>query len=333
MAAAESPKKRMKKTMRIGTHSGSFHCDEALACFMLQNHVTQFKGGEIVRSRDAEVWKTCDILVDVGAKYEPENQLYDHHQKEFTDTLNMGPFSKTKLSSAGLVYKHFGKEVIRDILIEDNLDDKALDMFYLKIYQGFIEEVDGIDNGVNQYEGEAAYETSTGLSSRVGRLNPQWNENADDIDKRFAAAMELTGKELVERVVNLARSWWPARSIVQSAVDKRFEIHKSGGIIFLEQFCPWKRHLNEIEEEQGLGDQIKYAVYGGRDGSFRIQCVPLQPGLFDNRKDIPWKGLRDEKLDDASGIKNCIFVHSSGFTGGNRTKEGAMEMAVKAIEL
>jgi uncharacterized UPF0160 family protein len=41
-----------------------------------------------------------------------------------------------------------------------------------------------------------------------------------------------------------------------------------------------------------------------------------QVGLLILRKHISWKGVRDEKLDEVSGIEGCIFVHASGFTGG-----------------
>lgn len=97
--------------MKVGTHDGNFHCDEVLACAMLTNYVTKFKGAEIVRSRDPKVWETCDILVDVGGKYEPLTIL-DHHQNTFNTTY---PNYDVRLSSAGLVYMHF-PEIISNIL-------------------------------------------------------------------------------------------------------------------------------------------------------------------------------------------------------------------------
>ncbi len=53
-----------------GTHSGSFHCDEALGCFLLQQ-TTKFGGADIVRSRDPEVLKGLDVVIDVGGVYDP----------------------------------------------------------------------------------------------------------------------------------------------------------------------------------------------------------------------------------------------------------------------
>lgn len=53
LAMAESAKipKMMKK---IGTHSGVFHCDEALACFLLKQ-LPEYKDAEVVRTRNPEV--------------------------------------------------------------------------------------------------------------------------------------------------------------------------------------------------------------------------------------------------------------------------------------
>ena len=45
-----------------------------------------------------------------------------------------------------------------------------------------------------------------------------------------------------------------------------------------------------------------------------------------------WKGIRDEELSKLSGIAGCIFVHASGFIGGNNTYEGALEMARRALQ-
>lgn len=49
--------------VQIGTHSGSFHCDEALGCWMLQQ-LDKYKDATIVRSRDPEVLKQADIVID-----------------------------------------------------------------------------------------------------------------------------------------------------------------------------------------------------------------------------------------------------------------------------
>ena len=46
-----------------------------------------------------------------------------------------------------------------------------------------------------------------------------------------------------------------------------------------------------------------------------------------------WGGLRNEDLDKVSGIEGCVFVHSVRFIGGNKTREGVLAMAKKALEI
>lgn len=45
---------KKKKIPVIGTHNGSFHCDEALACFLLRR-TGKFSDAEVVRTRDYQV--------------------------------------------------------------------------------------------------------------------------------------------------------------------------------------------------------------------------------------------------------------------------------------
>ena len=58
----------------------------------------------------------------------------------------------TKLSSAGLVYAHYGKSVIARLLNLKNDDPKVACLFE-KLYETFVESVDAIDNGIPQYDG------------------------------------------------------------------------------------------------------------------------------------------------------------------------------------
>ena len=69
-------------------------------------------------------------------------------------------------------------------------------------------------------------------------------------------------------------------------------------------------------------------------GNWRIQAVSKSPGSFENRLSLPaaWQGLRDEELSRVSGIPGGVFVHASGFIGGNKTHEGVQAMAKGALE-
>lgn len=217
----------------------------------------------------------------------------------------------------------------------------------VKVRPGFIEGLDGIDNGVEQYRASdpsytggltRLYSINTDLSSRVGRLNTPWNETFTDEGqlKRFHAAMQMVGAELADRVREMATIWLPGRQIVADALSDRLKHDPSGRVVVLNQFCPWKDHLHALEETMGVSSPVLYIVYEDSTGaSWRVQAVPVESGSFESRCPLPaaWRGLRDDDLSKATGVPGGVFVHMSGFIGGNKTREGALEMAKRAAEL
>ena len=60
----------------VGTHSGTFHCDEALGCYLLRL-TGRFKDAKIVRTRAPEALQSLDAVLDVGGVYQPGN---GHHR-------------------------------------------------------------------------------------------------------------------------------------------------------------------------------------------------------------------------------------------------------------
>lgn len=66
-----------------------------------------------MRSRDPEALAAADVVIDVGGVYDPDAQRFDHHQRGFEEVFGHGYV--TKLSSAGLVYKHFGRGIVAQV--------------------------------------------------------------------------------------------------------------------------------------------------------------------------------------------------------------------------
>ena len=155
-----SAEKKMNERKVIGTHDGTFHCDEVLACAMLKL-LPQYADASVKRTRNPTVLDTCDIVVDVGGVFDPSVHRYDHHQRqkeassyiiflytncsnrafqESFSTLKPGFPWVTRLSSAGLVYVHFGQEIIAQVL-DMPIESKLVQEIYKKVYEGFVEEI------------------------------------------------------------------------------------------------------------------------------------------------------------------------------------------------
>jgi len=298
----------------IATHHGQFHCDEVVAIAMLKT-LPEYEKLPVVRTRDQKIIDRATVVVDVGSVYEPKNFRFDHHQNTFQDTY---PEREIRLSSAGLVYKHFGKQVIEAISGE-----QVTDAVVTKVYDNFIMEVDAIDNGV-EAAAELKYRIHTGLSMRVRRCNTSWLEaSPPEVENaRFKEALLICAQEILDQIRGVVKIWLPARKIVEEAFGKGDQ-----EIIVLPRCCPWQEHLFDLEG--GENKTAKYVVFEDSRNGWRVQAVPKDLGSFHNRLPLPkpWRGQRDDEVSKISGIDGCIFVHASGFIGGNATKEGAMEMA------
>ncbi|KAL1624528.1 hypothetical protein SLS54_003871 [Diplodia seriata] len=337
----------------IGTHNGHFHADEALAVYLLRTLPT-YAASPLVRTRDPALLETCHTVVDVGGVYDHTKNLYDHHQREF-DAYFPGR-SATKLSSAGLVYKHFGKDIIAQ-QTGLSIDNDDVEILYQKLYDGFIEAFDANDTGVSSYDSKAL--KAAGLEKRfedrgfsiasvVNRYNYHHADDAgkskellqDEEDTRFKKASDFVGEQFIIELTDKHSNWLPARATVKAAFEDRKQYDSQGRIMVLKQGMPWMDHLYTLEEESNTPAESKvlYVLFPENDepdSKWRIRSVSVEGGGFDNRKDLPnaWKGVRDEKLDEVSGIPGCVFVHASGFIGGNKTYDGALKMAQKALEL
>ncbi|KAG4304124.1 hypothetical protein PORY_002488 [Pneumocystis oryctolagi] len=316
----------------IGTHSGTFHADDCLAVYMLRL-LPEFKNSKIIRSRNPEVLETCDIIVDVYGKYDGI-KYFDHHQKHFNETFSKN--FKTKLSSSGLIFKHFGKRIISHRL-ELDLNHPYVDILYVKLYESFLEAIDANDNGINAYPSDIKplFKTQLELSSLIANFNPWWNQPVNDniLFDRFLKASEFIGAIFLDQLDYYGKAWIVAQEFVLDSFKKRFEYDSEGRIVVFDFFLPWKSHLFQIENEFDANGQVFYVIYtDGKD--WRVHAVPITPESFISRKSLPenWRGLRDKELSLECDIDDCIFVHASGFIGGNKTKEGALQMARKALD-
>lgn len=357
---ADQAAKRLKTdSITIATHNGHFHADEALAVHMLRRHVPDYAGAGLVRTRDPAKLAESHTVVDVGGEYDAAKRRFDHHQRGFTTTF---PGRPTKLSSAGLVYMHFGRGIIERSVQQraqkksEAVTDTDVDLLYNKLYAGFIEALDAHDNGIDAYDPAelAAANGGAGIAKRytdggftlgavVGRYNAGWNDADQDQaseDARFEKASARIGEEFDRELQYLVHGWLPARSLVKAAFDARSEFDSGGRLlVFRDQSCPWKDHLYTLEGEAGEGsNKVLYVLYPDKEERWRVQCVPAAKDSFESRKPLPeaWRGHRDDALDkilDGAVVPGAVFIHASGFIGGHRTFEGALQMAKKALEL
>lgn len=232
-------------------------------------------------------------------------------------------------------------------------------LLWEKLYTDFVEALDANDNGISVYDPDATRGLSkrfsdggVTLGSLVSDLNYDFSDDQKPIatdeppssldrfqqeeDARFLKASVLMGTTFLRKLNMGFREWLPARSYVREIYESRKQHDADGRIMVFTQAVPWKDHLYTLEAMHSAENAVLYVLYpeSEDEGSkWRIQAVAKSKESFESRKALPepWRGVRDENLDELTGIQGCIFVHASGFIGGNRTFHGAMKMALKAL--
>ncbi len=304
--------KLFAKRYHLITHDQSFHADDVMAYAILQE-VLERRGAcwKLTRSRDESVIARGDIVFDTGNQYDPTTNRYDHHQAERAGARDNG----VMYASAGLVWKHFGREIC------------SSDDVWQSIDRCLIQEIDSGDSGQN-YIGTLLFTDSgyTSLGIHIANFGPTGDEpgTAPTMLCRFEAAAAFA-RGILTRMIRsrdaLEKAFEEVKLVYQDTPDKSI-------LVFEKNYDRpiWKR-LAEYSEPV-------YVVYPNMKGSgWKIECIPVNPVLMESRKLLPesWRGLRDDDLVKVTGTSDAKFCHPSGFLFGAETKESAIALAKKAL--
>ena len=328
----------------IAVHSGKFHADDVLAVYLLKE-VDRYKYADVIRTRDQKQLAQCDIVCDVGGEYDHARGRYDHHQNGFETCF---PGSKIVSASCGLVYYHYGREVIQKLITENkwipSLKDDDIDTVWKLHYKFFVEELDAQDNGVKMASEKAKYYINTSLAARIGRMNlckPGVTEDA-----AFLQAVEVMGKEFRFFLKYLCCVKLP----LYARVRKAFEDMGKTRIMDL-GYSPrriwFHEELRNIEKEFRKEGQVLYVITkrgsgnNGKDGrsqshDFRwvVQAANSKESMTP-RKPLPFANLElaDQRrlCEEKCGITDLEFLHKTGFMAVFKSEKSAREFAKYAV--
>lgn len=296
--------------IKIGTHNGIFHADDAFAIAALRI-INSLSEVEVVRTRDPKVLEGCDLLVDVGGVYAPFEGRFDHHQKP-ADPADPYPITPREngvpYSSFGLVWRHYGHDCTGSMAVVAEVDRQL------------VQSVDAADCGFAlQGKPVTTDARSLSVSAMVSLLNPTWEEGKD-FDGAFARAVDLA-EMVLRRAIASARAKVDAEKLVAAAAAT------PGPVMILDRYLPWASM--EIAEHK------LFCVFpAAENGTWMVQCVPDRPGSFGKRKALPeaWGGLRAADMAAMTGVEDSVFCHIGLFVCGAGSREGALDLARQACE-
>ncbi len=294
-----------RKKYTIAVHDGRFHADDIFACATLSLlHRGQIK---IIRTRDQHKIAQADYVVDVGGVYDHAQKMYDHHQTEGAGIrINTIPYA-----SFGLVWKHYGHALTSYKHVWEYIDQKL------------VQPIDANDNGIATYENKFENIFPYSIQNIIATRAPSWDEeNTINLDHEFDSLVEFAA-DILKREIDKLTSLEKARTLIARDYDRA----KSKEIIELTARYPFEAILPEYSEP-------RIVIYQGRNGLWRAEGVPVKPNEFFNRRQyfpVEWAGLRDEALQEVSGVRGALFCHRDVFMCVGKTKQDVLELAHKAL--
>ena len=294
------------------THNGGFHADELMSSVILTR---LFPDAQIKRSRAPE-WITPAedrIIYDVGGKYDPEQAIFDHHQRGAPLREDDQPFS-----SFGLIWKHFGAQYLAAFGVPAD----HIDVVFANFDKGFVLPIDLVDNGAlsPSIAGPLSGMTLPGL---LETLKPVFDETDPEAeDRAFELALTIA-RALVEARIARSAAKLRAEVMVQDAITAAGDGH----ILELPMGMPFRPAVVKAGADHLL------FVINPRGKDWALGGIRKEDEGFALRADLPagWAGLTGADLEAASGVKGASFCHNGRFIAAATSREAIVEMAQIAV--
>ena len=289
-------------TTLVGTHDDMFHADEVFGTVILTRIFGELT---VLRTRNEAQLANCSVVYDVGLGE------FDHHQPERNGIRSNG----VPYAAAGLLWRKFGRQIV--VATDPMVDtDKVVKLVDRNLIQG----IDALDNGFNV--GNLIVQVAT-ISHVVFSFNPRWDEDKNLANVRFAEAVSFAAQAF-EGILLSAISQVKAERLVKEAI----EASGNSPIVILPCDLPWQECLL-VEDPDG---EKLFVVYE-QGGTYLVQGVRVENDKFELRKTLPkaWAGLRDQTLEEITGVQGAVFCHPVCFICGANTLEGALRLAELAV--
>lgn len=284
----------------VVTHGGSFDPDDVLAVAALQLYLG-IDEVKIVRSRDLEIIKAADWVIDVGGVYNPLEKRFDHHQNGVPKRENGIPYS-----AFGLFWKEYGIAIAGSKETADYIEKKI------------VHPIDAADNHVTVYHPMHAEVSAFEFFDVIDALKPMWR-STENYDTQFLVAVEFA-RNLLQRLI----AHGTVNQTMHELIQKEYESNPQKVVLEFEEPVP--RHALVAYADVQV---VVSPVTASDVNHWMAAVVPVHERSFQNRAIFPeaWAGLVNEDLESVSKIKGAVFCHKERYIFVAETKEAALKAA------
>jgi len=292
----------LNKKIKVAVHDGHFHADDVFAVAILSLYLN--KPIKIFRTRDEQIYKQMDYLLDVGRQYDPISCKFDHHQDSVPLRENGVPYA-----TCGLVWKEFGEKICGSNDVAGMIETKI------------IQTIDANDSGIDIHKKVIDNIEPYYFIDYVFSLNPSWNEKELTYQAAFEGAVELV-KKMLKREIKKTHDYF----FDKNEIDKIYKNTSDKRIIIFDFAYAWKKIISDYPEPLIVIRPVENVWWSS--------CVLEKDNKFKNRINFPqgWSAKTGADLIRLTGVDDAIFCHKNLFMCAAKTKEGAIKLAELALK-
>ncbi len=319
---------------------------------------------ELFRTEDQSIINNTNAIVyNVGNEFDPARKRFDYRQKGFFEIYPDG----TIYSTAGLIWREYGIAIVKKL--DKDIDDEIALKVMLDIGNNLISDFDAMANSqskssfefylaVNLVHYALACSEGEDLDTRfinACKVADVVLRNEIKIAISLAQVRELPLKDQIETIDNtiiVMDQYVPGWSQLIHSSDHS-KVADLLYVIFspkIDRNCVLEAILSAIERNwrdqkdsatfdidcflKTINDSYDPRINSSINTDWYINAIPLTSDDWSPAKrPFPeeWRGLQNEDLQKASGVKTAVFCHTAGYFAIAKTKDGAIALAKKAI--
>lgn len=303
-----------RSTYVIGTHGGIFHQDDVVATALLCM-LNRRERIIVVRTRDNDILKQCDICIDIGGG------KYDHHQPGF----NLKRPDGILYASAGLIWKDYGPQIVSEAISKLGLQEELSDSCSIivdRIDAEVMKFVDAEDNGINLGAHSMSFITS---------FLPTWIDPEPDFEVAFESILITTISVLEKKIQEAISNVYAYETIMNRIKEPQY--FTDFVLELPNQTIPWQETVCNYNAELS-GYCVDFVIFPYPAGGWAAQSVP--PSIeekFKQRISFPksWAGQTDN-LAKISGVSGATFCHNGCFFVRATNKADVIQMCLIAMK-
>lgn len=285
-------------TLYAITHNGTMHADEISAStFIAKLAIARIMDFKLIRTLSIPEFTTDNvILYDLGQKYDPECNQFDHHQFNKPMRDDDIPYS-----SSGLVWKEYGKEILREYY---HIPENYIDEVWKQIDTRIVVPIDRHDNGDDCF---------SSISICFKMMNHPKPNDHDVQRTNFEICIAMFSVILDNQVDNIF-----TKLVYRNILEPKLKANDKC-YVALDSIGPWKEIVCDYNDNNP-DDKCLYIIYPSNRGGYNIQVVPMVPYEMASWVDLPSEWISNPP-------KGCRFVHNNLFLAAFDTLENAIAAA------